>query len=158
MGWPVVIAQSGGIPVTDNTAAGFGTPLDIAANGYGTAVTFAPSGGLPVTGWSPLSLGSALVGWYDAGTGAMAPAPANDFAGANNGVILARQGNNNSFTGFRDGDLGIIAGYNAVPYRLGATHDGTTFKSHLNNQFGDVFTGQATTISANLNALIVNVL
>lgn len=71
----------------------------------------------------------------------------NDFTGANNGVILARQGTNNTFTGFRDGDLGFVAGYNAVPYRFGVTHDGTTFKSHLNNQFGDVFTGQATAIS-----------
>lgn len=50
MGWPVVTVASGGIPVTDNSALGYGIPVDEAANGMGTAVTYVSSGGLPVVG------------------------------------------------------------------------------------------------------------
>ena len=50
MAWPVVTVASGGIPVTDNSAAGWGTPIDEAANGRGTAVTYTASGGLAVLG------------------------------------------------------------------------------------------------------------
>lgn len=50
MGWPVVTVTSGGIPVTDNTAQGWGTPVDEATNGFGTAVTYVAAGGLPVLG------------------------------------------------------------------------------------------------------------
>jgi hypothetical protein len=49
MGWPVVVVAKGGIPVTE-ASAGLGTPLSIATNGYGTAVTVVGSGGLPVVG------------------------------------------------------------------------------------------------------------
>ncbi|TJV21085.1 MAG: hypothetical protein E5Y04_28690 [Mesorhizobium sp.] len=48
MAWPVVIASSGGLPVTV-AANGFGVPMEVAANGFGTPVTFAANG-LPVTG------------------------------------------------------------------------------------------------------------
>lgn len=51
MAWPVVTVPSGGIPVTDVSATnGLGTPVEEAANGYGTAVTYVESGGLPVLG------------------------------------------------------------------------------------------------------------
>ncbi len=44
MGIPIVIADSGGLAVTDSTD---GTPATIADNGFGFAVTLVDSGGLP---------------------------------------------------------------------------------------------------------------
>lgn len=52
MAWPVVIVESGGIPVTE-AANGLGTPVEVAANGFDTAVTVVDSGGLPVVGTPP---------------------------------------------------------------------------------------------------------
>lgn len=49
MGIPVVLVDSGGIPVTESEN-GIGTPVDIAANGFGVAVTIVDRGGSPVTG------------------------------------------------------------------------------------------------------------
>lgn len=49
MGWPVVTVASGGMPVTDVTAAtGRGTPVTEATNGFGRAVTKVTSGGMAV--------------------------------------------------------------------------------------------------------------
>lgn len=53
MGLAVVTVASGGMPVTDNTAKGLGTPVTEAANGRGIAVTkvtpaVGKAGGLPV--------------------------------------------------------------------------------------------------------------
>jgi hypothetical protein len=48
MALPVISVAAGGLPVTDNSAIGLGTPIEHAANGYGTAITYVPSGGLPV--------------------------------------------------------------------------------------------------------------
>jgi hypothetical protein len=45
MGMPVVVVDSGGIPVT---VATFGTPMTVGANEMGTAVTIVDAGGLPV--------------------------------------------------------------------------------------------------------------
>lgn len=60
MGWPVVIVPSGGLPVTEVTA-GFGTPVDVASNGFGFAVTVVSSGGLPVVGSRQIQLSAATV-------------------------------------------------------------------------------------------------
>lgn len=47
MGWPVVLVDSGGLPVTETTS-GNGSPITIADNGFGFAVTLVDSGGIPV--------------------------------------------------------------------------------------------------------------
>lgn len=47
MGLPVVVADSGGLAVTEAT---IGLPIEVASNGFGIAVTFVDSGGLPVSG------------------------------------------------------------------------------------------------------------
>lgn len=74
MAWPVVTVASGGIPVTDVSASGYGTPVEEATNGFGTAVTYVASGGIPVvptTGMPRLlatlrgsSVWSKLIGYY----------------------------------------------------------------------------------------------
>lgn len=51
MGWPVVTVSSGGIPVTDVSGTNsIGIPVEEAANGFGTPVTYVASGGLGVLG------------------------------------------------------------------------------------------------------------
>jgi len=66
MGWPVVVVAKGGIPVTE-ASAGLGTPLSVATNGYGTAVTVVGSGGLPVIGsGGAVGGGGETSGWPDA--------------------------------------------------------------------------------------------
>lgn len=52
MGWPVVIADSGGVPVRE-AAHGYGVPVSVASNGFGTAVTLSETGGVAVVGLTP---------------------------------------------------------------------------------------------------------
>lgn len=49
MGWPVVIVDSGGLPVTE-ALNGLGVPVSVATNGFGLAVTLVEENGLPVVG------------------------------------------------------------------------------------------------------------
>lgn len=57
MGWPVVVVDKGGLPVTLSDSP-FGVSLEISDNGIGKAVTFVSQGGIPVVGWvgNPLLL------------------------------------------------------------------------------------------------------
>lgn len=75
MSWPVIIADSGGIPVTE-AKNGLGVPYTIARNGIGTAVTLVEAGGLPVTRasydphYDPIAaLGDDLIEFWDASRG-----------------------------------------------------------------------------------------
>ncbi len=52
MGWPVVIVDSGGLPVRESTS-GLGMPVSVADNGFGTAVTLSATGGMAVVGLTP---------------------------------------------------------------------------------------------------------
>lgn len=49
MGIPVVLVDSGGLPVTE-ALNGFGSPITVADNGFGLAITIVASGGQPVVG------------------------------------------------------------------------------------------------------------
>lgn len=49
MGWPVVLVDSGGLPVTE-AINGAGMPVSVAVNGFGIAVSVVDSSGLPVVG------------------------------------------------------------------------------------------------------------
>jgi len=49
-GLPVVIVDSGGLPVTISETDLGSFPMEVAVNGFGIAVTIVASGGLPVTG------------------------------------------------------------------------------------------------------------
>lgn len=60
MGWPVVIVDSGGIPVTPSLN-GLGAPISIAENGFGAAVTLVSQGGIPVLAASAIRADSALI-------------------------------------------------------------------------------------------------
>lgn len=53
MAWPVVVVAKG-LPVTDvaNTN-GLGTPIEEAANGFGTGITYVDAGGIPVVTLAP---------------------------------------------------------------------------------------------------------
>jgi hypothetical protein len=59
MGWPVVTVVSGGISVTDNSALGYGIPVEEAVNGRGTAVTYVTNGGIAVVGGAGIRLSAA---------------------------------------------------------------------------------------------------
>lgn len=83
MGWPVVPVDSGGLPVTDS---GFGAPIDIASNGFGTAVTFVGSGGMPVKRFTPIDLAPAV--WLEPAQGGLFQSSAGTTAAsANNDVV-----------------------------------------------------------------------
>ncbi|QQO30728.1 hypothetical protein JJC00_18765 [Bradyrhizobium diazoefficiens] len=62
MAWPIVPVPAKGVPVTDATATGLGTPVEEAANGFGVAVTFVESAGIPVVGGAG-SFGDFLLGF-----------------------------------------------------------------------------------------------
>lgn len=49
MGFPIVLVDSGGIPVTESTS-GIGSPVTVSTNGFGAAATLVASGGMPVVG------------------------------------------------------------------------------------------------------------
>lgn len=51
MGWPVVLVDSGGLPVTE-AAHGVASPVTVSTNGFGIAATLVASGGMPVVGAS----------------------------------------------------------------------------------------------------------
>ena len=63
MGWPVVIVDSGGLPVTEATN-GLGIPVSVATNGIGTAVTLVDGYGLPVVGLSITPPGDYVPTYY----------------------------------------------------------------------------------------------
>lgn len=63
MGWPVVIVESGGIPVTEATNR-LGTPVTVAVNGLGAPVSVVASRGIPVVGTPPSWVPAADVGDY----------------------------------------------------------------------------------------------
>lgn len=84
MGAPIVIVDSGGIPVTRSLN---GSPVEIADNGFGTTVTVVESGGLPVTGiFKPTDLNAAL--WLEPAQGGLFQSIAGTTAASANSDVV----------------------------------------------------------------------